>query len=166
MGLQVYPAPSGPVPKTRKVDMLVSGTDYTVPAGVTYVIATLQGGGGGGAGKGATAADFHGTSGQPGNQRITTVTTTPGSTISYSIGAGGTAAATNGLGGDGGNTTFTGATTADGGAGGAGAVQSGRPGSSGGGSNNAGGGSGSNQGGSGLGGGAGGIGYIKLEYFT
>lgn len=164
MGFSVFPAP--PNSKTRKVDFLVSGSSYTVPAGVTYVIATLQGGGGGGAGKDATALHFHGTSGQPGNQRITTVTTTPGSTISYGIGAGGTAAGGAGLGGAGGNTTFTGATTANGGAGGAGAIQNGRIGSSGGGANNAGGGSGSNDGGGGLGGGVGGIGYIKLEYFT
>ncbi len=41
------PAAAG---KTRYVETLTSGTSWTVPAGVTYVNATLVGGGQGGAG--------------------------------------------------------------------------------------------------------------------
>jgi hypothetical protein len=95
--------------KTRYVETLLSGTSWTVPAGVTYVNATLVGGGGGGGANGGTPRP------EPlGGQIITTsVTTTPGASIAYAIGAGGVQ---NSYGGD---TTFTGAATAYGGAGGA-----------------------------------------------
>ena len=95
--------------KTRYVETLLSGTSWTVPAGVTYVNATLVGGGGGGGSGGPTPRPF-----SSGGQVITTsVTTTPGASIAYAIGAGGIQNST------GGNTTFTGATTALGGFGGA-----------------------------------------------
>jgi hypothetical protein len=116
MGLSVFPAPSA-ASKTRKIEVLTSGTSWTVPAGVTYVNATLIGGGGAGGGGGSSSswsplAGF----GQGGQITKTTVTTTPGATITYSIGAGGTAAANRtSAGGPGGSTTFTGATTAAGG---------------------------------------------------
>jgi hypothetical protein len=160
MGISVIPAPSA-AGKTRKVDMLTSGSSYTVPAGVTYVIATLHGGGGGGgrsADAGAKAND-----GAPGQRITTTVNTTPGASISYSIGAGGTGA-TSSAGGAGGNTTFTGATTANGGPGGSGAGNNGNAGTAQAGFFN--GGNGGSSTGGGENGGAGGAGHIILEYFV
>jgi len=119
MGQSVFPAPSA-ASKTRKVETLTSGTSWTVPAGVTYVNATLVGGGGGG----GTGQNSLGAQNQPGNggQIITTlVSTTPGASITYAIGAGGTGPTANSTaGGTGGNTTFVGATTAAGGTGGTG----------------------------------------------
>jgi len=107
MGQSVFPAPSA-ASKTRYVETLSSGTSWTVPAGVTYVNATLIGAGGGG-GAGGTPPPIPGFSGQV----ITTnVATTPGNTVAYAIGAGG------GFATAGGDTTFTGATTAVGGDGG------------------------------------------------
>lgn len=103
--------------KTPRVLTLTSGTSWTVPAGVTYVNVTLMGGGGAG---GATdsASTVIGQNGFPGAVVSSTVATTPGATISYTIGAGGTGVAfstNNGVGGAGGTTTFTGATSATGG---------------------------------------------------
>jgi hypothetical protein len=110
----------GAASKTRYVETLTSGSSWTVPANVSYVNVTLVGGGGGG----GTGPNTYGGQRQdgPGGQIIlTTVATTPGDTISLSIGAGGTAALNTGTdGGAGGNTTFTGATTALGGSGGKG----------------------------------------------
>jgi hypothetical protein len=117
MAQSVFPAPSA-ASKTRKVESLYSGTSWTVPANVTYVNATLIGGGGGG----GTANDsngslsFTGSTGFGGQITQTTVATTPAASITYAIGAGGTGSGT-GDGGNGGSTTFTGATTAVGGLG-------------------------------------------------
>jgi hypothetical protein len=109
------PAAAG---KTRYVETLTSGTSWTVPAGVTYVNATLVGGGQGGAGgygasnQGWNERGVHGL----GGQIITTnVTTTPGASIAYAIGAGGAGGASGDFGSTGGTTTFTGATSATGG---------------------------------------------------
>jgi hypothetical protein len=116
MGLSVFPTPSAG--KTRKVETLTSGTSWTVPAGVTYVNVLLVGGGGGGGA--ANGASFSG-DGLPGSSIESNVTTTPGASITYAIGAGGsggTTGATNSRGGTGGTTTFTGATSAGGGVGG------------------------------------------------
>lgn len=106
-------APAGS--KTRYVETLTSGTSWTVPTGVEYVNATLVGGGGSGASNNATAPSAPGYGGQI---ITTTVTTTPGASIAYTIGAGGAGASYPGSGNAGGNTTFTGATTALGGNGG------------------------------------------------
>jgi len=106
MGQSVFPAPSA-ASKTRYVVTLLSGTSWTVPAGCLYVNAKLSGAGGGGA---VGYGNASGLTGYVGQQIITNVTTTPGASITYAIGAGGTSAAA------GGNTTFTGATTASGGA--------------------------------------------------
>lgn len=101
--------------KTRKVVTLTSGTSWTVPSGVTSVNVKLAGGGGGSGAGGGSAGDPTGVQGVGGSVIESTVSTTPGASISYSIGAGG--AGSNGyLGGSaGGDTTFTGATTAPGG---------------------------------------------------
>jgi hypothetical protein len=117
MGLSVFPAPSA-ASKTRFMTTLTSGTTWTVPTGVTYVNVTLVGGGGGG---GATGnATVNASNGYPGECISSIVTTTPGATISYAIGAGGgggtwTPNVGAAPGGTGGTTTFTGATSATGG---------------------------------------------------
>jgi hypothetical protein len=102
--------------KTRKVEVLTSGTSWTVPAGVEYVNATLIGGGGAGGGGGSSSGWAIGGPGQGGQITKATIATTPGASITYAIGAGGAAAANRtSYGGSGGSTTFTGATTALGG---------------------------------------------------
>jgi hypothetical protein len=154
MGVSVFPAPSA-ASKTRYVETLTSGTSWTVPAGVTYVNATLFGGGGGGGTSGVSAPGANGYGGQV---IVTKVTTTPGASIAYAIGAGGAnVTSTFAEGSAGGSTTFTGATSATGGAGGKTFYQyaSGIVGES---ANNGGGGATNNSG-------IGGIGKIELEYW-
>ena len=114
MGVNVYP----PVFPKQNVVTLTSGSSWTVPTGVTKVTATLIGAGGG-SGRSAGSAEFNNAgSGQPGEIRITSITTTPGASISYAIGAGGTGGTSGVAAGQGGTTTFTGATSAVGGLGG------------------------------------------------
>jgi len=103
--------------KTRRVVTLTSGTSWTVPAGVTYVNATLIGGGGAG-GSGTNVSGVMGGYGAGGQIVTTTVNTTPGASITYAIGGGASAPGANAAGGSGGTTTFTGATSALGGNGG------------------------------------------------
>ena len=111
MGLSVFPAPSA-ASKTAFRTTLTSGTSWTVPAGVTYVNVTLYGGGGGSAGtwSGNTIG------GLSGSVVSSTLSCTPGASITYAIGAGGAGGASGGTAGSaGGTTTFTGATSAAGG---------------------------------------------------
>jgi len=115
MGSTTIPAPNTSL--TRRVTTLTSGTSWTVPAGVTFVNVTLVGGGGGGGG--VTASSVNGAQasvGLGGSVVSSTLTTTPGASISYAIGAGGAGGSSSGS--FGGDTTFTGATTAVGGKGG------------------------------------------------
>lgn len=140
--------------KTRYVETLLSGTSWTVPAGVTYVNAKLFGAGGGG---GTRSSGPMSTAGG-GQVVVTKVNTTPGNSISYAIGAGGAGvAATDSEGAAGGTTTFTGATSATGGFGGKSLYQY------------AAGPAGESAGNGGSGGygnsGAGGAGKIELEYW-
>jgi hypothetical protein len=108
MGSTTIPAPNTSL--TRRVTTLTSGTSWTVPAGVTFVNVTLVGGGGGGGNTNNSSVNGAQSGwGMGGSVVSSTLTTTPGASITYAIGAGGTA--TN----VGGNTTFTGATTAVGG---------------------------------------------------
>ncbi len=140
--------------KTRKVVTLTTGTSWTVPAGVTYVNATLIGGGQGGAGGDNNGAAAWGVNGIGGQIITTTVSTTPGASITYAIGAGGAGGAgglVGSAGSAGGNTTFTGATTALGGSGTTAGLNAGNGGAAG------------NQTGSGA---TGGAGQIILEYWT
>ena len=149
MAISVIPAASA-ASKTRYVETLTSGTSYTVPASVTYVNATLIGGGGGGGGASVQGAG--------GAIIETNLTTTPGNSIAYAIGAGG------GANSAGGSTTFTGVTTAVGGnpALSAATYNNGPIGTIGLSAGNGGGPANSSGGGSGL---AGGDGMIILEYW-
>jgi hypothetical protein len=152
MGQSVFPAPTS---KTAFRLTLLSGTTWTVPAGVTYVNVTLTGGGGGGSGNpidtiagtggtttftGATSATggtggvtkrnginsttagtgAYGDGGQDGyisstsgadkavyatrGNVVSSLVTglTPGSTVSYAVGAGGSTTADSIRGGTGG----------------------------------------------------------------
>lgn len=144
---------------------LLSGTSWTVPAGVTYINATLIGGGGAGSQSRAatntgTAVYVEGQRGLPG-ARVTTLLSglTPGNTITYAIGAGGTGGATYGAGG---TTTMTGATSASGGGAASGATGTQSAGHDNGGGGGSGGGAGSGQ----SGGGTGGAGAIEIEYWV
>ncbi len=141
----------------RTVVTLTSGTSYTVPAGVTNIVATLFGGGGGG-GAGATigATAVTGNQGHGGQVISTSITTTPGASIVYAIGAGGATGAT------GGTTSFTGATSATGGNAGNTGGNAGTAGSVGMSTGNGGNGGGSSS----LSGGAGGAGKIEIEYWS
>jgi len=114
MGSTVFPAPSAGG-KTEYKTTLTSGTSWTVPAGVTYVNVCLMGGGGSGGGDNANSIDHNG---YPGAVIFSTLATTPGTSIAYSIGAGGSGASVNAQGNPGGTTTFTGAASASGGNGG------------------------------------------------
>ena len=139
MATTVYPAASAG--KTRYCLTLTSGTSWTVPAGVTYVNVKLFGGGAGGE---STVGD----NGYGGQVIESTVSTTPGASITYAIGAGGAASTV------GGSTTFTGATTAAGGSRGVGGVAAPV-------GESAGNGGGGNSGG----GASGGAGKIEIEYW-
>jgi hypothetical protein len=158
MGISVFPVPAAGS-KTRYVETLTSGSSWTVPANVNYVNVTLIGGGGG-AGKANNASNANSLSGvgMPGTTIESNVTTTPGASISYGIGAGGTSQ------GAGGTTTFTGATSASGGLAGV-TVDTSNPGSAARSSrvNNGGGAAYSTS--SEQNGGAGGAGWIEIEYW-
>jgi hypothetical protein len=146
-------------PKTRRVVTLTSGTSWTVPTGVTFVNALLVGGGGGGGGADATYP-IPGSQGGPGDTIETNVTTTPGASIAYAIGAGG---ASNSAGG---TTTFTGATSATGGGRGSKATNANLVGATGSISMANNGGIGATSGGTNQNGGTGGSGFIRLEYWV
>jgi hypothetical protein len=121
MAVNSYPAVSSS--KTAYRLTLLSGTSWTVPTGVTYINATLIGGGGGGGGGANVSGDSsNGQDGLGGQIVESTFATTPGASISYSLGAGGTGGT---VGGTGGTTTMTGATSAAGGLGGMASTSSG-----------------------------------------
>lgn len=153
MGVSIFP----PISKTRYVVTLTSGTSWTVPTGVTYVNVTLRGGGG--AGGAGIANNVFGQRGVSGQVVSSTLSTTPGASITYAIGAGGTAS-----GGAGGTTTFTGATSASGGAGANNMTTAGSTGSNSQGADNYG--LGGGYAGSSSAGGAGGSGSIDVEYWV
>ena len=160
MASTVFPAASA-ASKTRYVTTLTSGTSYTVPAGVTYVNARLFGGGGGGGKNDGGTVVGHAQIGAGGQVIETNVSTTPGNSIAYAIGAGGAGGGSDAKGSSGGNTTFTGATSAVGGTGGTGRDTTGAIGTAGQGANNGGGGAGGSGTAS-----AGGAGKIELEYWA
>jgi hypothetical protein len=103
--------------KSMKRLTLTSGSSWTVPSGVTFVNVTLIGGGGGGAASESSSIS-NGLRANGGQIIHSTLSTTPGSSISYTIGAGGAGSATIASGNTGSvgvTTTFTGATSALGG---------------------------------------------------
>jgi hypothetical protein len=113
MASTVFPAPSA-ASLTSKNVTLTSGTSWTIPAGVTAINATLQGGGGGGGTNKLTSGPNYidGQRGLPGEMITTYISgLTPGNSITYAIGAGGASAS------QGGTTTMTNATSASGGKG-------------------------------------------------
>jgi hypothetical protein len=126
MGISVFPIPSAGS-KTAFNTTLTSGSSWTVPAGVNYINVTTVGGGGGGGTSRDNAIKMIGGYGLGGQVMHSTLNTTPGANINYSIGAGGNAGTvsfnnSNGgynanNAGSGGTTTFTGATSAAGGGG-------------------------------------------------
>jgi hypothetical protein len=99
MGLSQFPAAASGG-KTRYMTTLTSGTSWTVPAGVNYVIATCIGGGGGG-----PANYWNGYAGSGGSTTFSTITAaggpagTSGGGSSYSNNNGVSAQANSGLGG-------------------------------------------------------------------
>jgi hypothetical protein len=166
MASTVFPAASAAA-KTMFRTTLTSGTSYTVPAGATYLNVTLVGGGGGGGGAQYSPTSEqnwygNGADGLGGQIISSTLSSTPGDTIAYAIGAGGSGGQSFGV--VGGTTTFTGATSALGGNRGMGTNQgdgsAGRQGLT-----------AANYGGAGRGhngwsGGSGGSGAIYIEYWT
>ena len=162
MSYSVFPAPAAGS-KTMYRRTLTSGTSYTVPAGVTYLNVTLYGGGGGGGG-GNGGANGTSSVGHGGQVVSSTLSVTPGSTITYAIGAGGSGGGSSGQNGSsGGTTTFTGATSAAGGNGGTGNTGTGTVGTNYQGANNGGGHTSSAQGAFGKDGGSG---KIDIEYWV
>ena len=107
MASTVFPAASA-ASKTMFRVTLTSGTSYTVPTGALYLNVKTFGGGQGG---NASGNGLNGLDGNTGQVIASTLSSTPGNSIAYAIGAGGTTSPV----GSGGNTTFTGATTATGG---------------------------------------------------
>jgi hypothetical protein len=144
--------------KTRRVETLTSGTSWTVPADVTFVNVTLVGGGQGGTGAWSNNGIDSGSLGTGGSVISSTLTTTPGGSIAYGIGAGGTGGSASGdnRGGSGGSTTFTGATTATGGSGTGGTGNAAANGGA----------AGGFSGGNAQSGGTGGSGAIYIEYWV
>lgn len=105
---------------------------YTVPAGITSIIATVVGAGGGG-GSSVFAGDGHGAAngGSGGYYQNQTISVTPGETLTITIGAGGAGGTSGGDGGTGGTTSiYRGASSlyiATGGSGGDGVVGDNNP---------------------------------------
>ena len=98
-------------PPTINVQVLTSGTTYTVPAGATSLEVTLfgAGGGGGAATSGGTLA-LSGGGGAGGSEDDGQITGSLPASFTYAIGAGGTPGTCSGAptaGGAGGNTTWT-----------------------------------------------------------
>jgi hypothetical protein len=102
----------------------ITGTQtWTAPSGVTSIDVLLVGGGGAG-GAANTNATYSGGGGGGGGVVLSTLSVTPGTGYTVTIGAGGTRSTTNANGGDGSNSTFGSLLTALGGGGGQGSVQS------------------------------------------
>ena len=99
------------VPSTPVVQILTSGTTYTVPAGATSLEVTLLGGaGGGGAATSGGSLALSGGGGGGGTYNDLLITGSLPGSYTYALGAGGTAGTCSGAptaGGAGGNTTWT-----------------------------------------------------------
>lgn len=93
----------------RRQFMKSGDGNFTVPAGVTAVYATLIGGGGGGAGSTTNKGGGGGGAGEVRSIRLEGLT--PGATITCTYGAGGTPGTAGNAGGDGGTTQISGTWT-------------------------------------------------------
>jgi hypothetical protein len=104
------PPPPPPTPVTLTV-FLTSGNTWTVPSNWISTNNSIEviGGGGGGGGVNGGYTDGGGGGGGGGYARITNLALTPGSTVSYNVGAAGAAGEHYNNGGAGGNTWFNGA---------------------------------------------------------
>lgn len=94
------------------MEVLTSGTSWTVPANVYRIKVTLVGGGGGSGGAVGTTSGANGSAGGGGGGGAVCIgfyTVVPGQAMTYAIGSGGTAGGSGGVtpGGDGGTTTTT-----------------------------------------------------------
>ena len=85
-------------------NVFASSGNWTCPAGVTKVLATVVGGGGGGRGSSSTV---QGQTGGSGGYGIGIVTVTPGTVYTVTVGAGGNGGAVNTVGIAGGTSTFS-----------------------------------------------------------
>jgi hypothetical protein len=94
-----------------KVIFLTSGTTWTVPSDWTATDNTIEViGGGGGGGAGVSTANPSSGGGGGGYSKIVNASLTPGSSVTYAIGANGSGGASSGAaGGTGGDTYFNGA---------------------------------------------------------
>lgn len=106
VGLIVTLLPTNKVSATTFDVVLVSGTSWTVPAGVTSVKVWAIGAGGGGAGSPAVDASSGG-GGGGGEVVVTTFSVTGGNSITYSLGTAGTGGIGGANGQAGGNTSAT-----------------------------------------------------------
>lgn len=89
------------------IEALITGTSWICPLGVRSVDVQIQGAGYGGPGGANNGGTFYGSPGVPGKVAWAVVQTTPGSAVSYAIGAGGLGGAAPGqAGGQPGTTNF------------------------------------------------------------
>ena len=88
----------------RGANVFTSSGNWTCPAGVTKVLATVVGGGGGGRGSSSTV---QGQTGGAGGYGIGIVTVTPGTVYTVTVGGGGNGGAVNAVGIAGGTSTFS-----------------------------------------------------------
>jgi hypothetical protein len=99
----------------NNMSVQTSGTSFTVPAGVTTLfVVAVGGGGGGGSGYTIRSGSTPGGTGGVGGLAASKLTVTPGSAITYTIGAGG--AGSNSASGVAGGTTTCGSISCTGGA--------------------------------------------------
>lgn len=101
--------PNGQSIPARRQFMVSGDGNFTVPAGITAVYATLIGGGGGGAGSTTNKGGGGGGAGEVRSIRLEGLT--PGATITCTYGAAGTAGTAGNAGGDGGTTQISGTWT-------------------------------------------------------
>lgn len=118
MAVTVFPTPVSSTVKSPTIVIINSTQTWTAPAGVSQIELLLVGGGGGGGGTGANGANGGGGGG--GGVVSQTITVTPATSYTVTIGAGGAAgtASSASAGGNGSSSTFGSLVTSFGGGGG------------------------------------------------
>jgi hypothetical protein len=118
-GFQLSGVVSASTPPSLQTAQLVHGTySITIPAGIYKIYVKGVAGGGGGGPGGGPFSDFSGGGGGSGGYFEGTIYTTPGTTISYTVGQGGAGSGTNGTAaGTGGTTSILGMSAVGGGGG-------------------------------------------------